>query len=347
MPDTLPPVDTSVSVPESVRRAAAEAEAAHKAAYQSSDAPPAADAAPAATPTWLAAEAAHKAAPAVASPHAEPTPPVTAPAPPAGERDWEARYNSMKGRFDQSQRTIGSMQAQMQELGDELVRTQAVLTPRQQPRQQPQQQPVKLLTDQDRADYGPELIDVVQRAAVEAVAPKLTRLEQENQQLRQRVQQQSQQGIYAALDAEVPNWRSVNGSDRFKAWCRLPDLYSGVLRGKLLNDAFRAGQTARVAQFFRGFLAEEVATGQEPAPLPPAVERTAAVPLETLTAPGRAKPATGADNTNTPADKPIITRAQIAAFYDQVRKGAYAGRDADKARDEAIIFAAQREGRTR
>ena len=336
MPDTLPPVDTAVSVPESVRRAAAEAEARHKAAYQTPD-PVVSGETPAPVVDPATAAVADPAAPA---PDAAPAP-VAAP---QGEVDWEARYNSMKGRFDQSQRTIGSMQGQMSELGDELVRTQSLLTPRQPPQQQ---QPARLLTDQERADYGTELIEVVQKAALEAVAPEITTLKQQNQQLRQKVAQQDQQGIFAALDQAVPNWREINESDRFKAWCRLPDLYSGVLRGRLLNDAFRAGQAPRVAQFFRGFLTEEVATGQQSVTLPSAVERTAAVPLETLAAPGRAKPATGADSTGAPADKPIITRQQIAAFYDQVRKGAYAGRDADKARDEAIIFAAQREGRTR
>ena len=340
MPETLAPVDTTVSVPESVRRAAAAAEAAHKQAYQTPD-PVVNGETPA--PVVDPATAVATAEPAAQSaPIAQPAP--TPEAAPAGDVDWEARYHSMKGRFDQSQRTIGSMQGQMSELGDELVRTQSLLTPRQQPQQQ---QPQRLLTDEDKATYGEELLNVVQRAAVEAVAPEINQLRQRNQQLEKKVQQHDQNGIFAALDQAVPNWREINESDRFKAWCRLPDLYSGVLRGRLLNDAFRAGQSPRVAQFFRGFLAEEVATGQEPAPLPPAVERTAAVPLETLAAPGRAKPATGADNTNPPADKPIITRAQISAFYDQVRRGAYAGRDADKARDEAIIFAAQREGRTR
>ena len=336
MPDTLPPVDTAVSVPESVRRAAAEADARHKAAYQTPD-PVVSGETPAPVVDPATAAVADPAAPA---PDAAPAP-VAAP---QGEVDWEARYNSMKGRFDPSQRTIGSMQGQMSELGDELVRTQSLLTPRQPPQQQ---QPARLLTDQERADYGTELIEVVQKAALEAVAPEITTLKQQNQQLRQKVAQQDQQGIFAALDQAVPNWREINESDRFKAWCRLPDLYSGVLRGRLLNDAFRAGQAPRVAQFFRGFLTEEVATGQQSVTLPSAVERTAAVPLETLAAPGRAKPATGADSTSAPADKPILTRQQIAAFYDQVRKGAYAGRDADKARDEAIIFAAQREGRTR
>ena len=41
MPTSLPPIDTSVVLPASVHRAALAAEAIHKAAYQTPDAPPA------------------------------------------------------------------------------------------------------------------------------------------------------------------------------------------------------------------------------------------------------------------------------------------------------------------
>jgi hypothetical protein len=251
----------------------------------------------------------------------------------------------MKGRYEQGQRTLGSMQEQMSELGNELGRTQTLLN---QPRSQPKPPPAPLLTDEDRAAYGPELVDMVQRAAREAVSPDLTAVQQQNNQLRQQLTHQAQAGVYQNLDQEIPHWRDINSGERFKAWCRLPDLYSGVVRGKLLNDAFRAANSPRVLQFFRGFLAEEVATGQQPAPLPsPApAARTAAVPLETLAAPGRANPASG-QSSAVPADKPTYTRAEVKGFYDNVRKGVYAGRDADRARDEALIFAAQRDGRIR
>jgi hypothetical protein len=336
MPEALAAVDTSVQVPESVRRAAAASEAAHAAAYPVEPPSPAvAEIPPVETPR--------------ATPDPDAPPPVVqqpAPTPSqAADPDWEARYNSMKGRFEQSQRTIGSMQEQMSELGSELVRTQAVLrSPTVQNTQQPH------LTDEDRQTFGPELLEVTQRAALDAIEPQLTQVRQENQQLRQRLSAEAQQRVFNTLDAEIPTWRTINGSDRFKTWCRLPDLYSGMLRGKLLNDALRTANAPRVVSFFRGFLAEEIATGQVPdpqAPPPaPVPDRAAAVPLANLAAPGRAKPATGSP-TGVPADKPIITRAQIAAFYDQVRKGVYAGRDADRTTDEAIIFAAQREGRVR
>ena len=262
---------------------------------------------------------------------------------------WEGRYYAMEGRHKRSQVTIGSMQEQMAELGDELVRTQQAVPRRQQ--QQPQQpsQQQRLLTDADVQTYGPELIDVVKRAAREAIAPDIQHVQNQNRNISQQVTKQNTAGLYAALDAHVPDWKAVNVNPRFKAWCRSSDIYSGNVRGQLLNAAFQAADAPRVIAFFNGFLAEEAATGQaptsqpEPGATPP---RQAAVQLDTLTAPGRAKPATG-DTAVASADKPLLTRAQVAGFYDRVRKGSYVGRDTDKARDEATIFAAQRDGRIR
>jgi hypothetical protein len=48
-----------------------------------------------------------------------------------------------------------------------------------------------------------------------------------------------------------------------------------------------------------------------------------------------------------PTDKPIYTRPQIKTLYEQHRRGAYLGREAEWTRIEADIFAAQREGRIR
>ena len=49
-------------------------------------------------------------------------------------------------------------------------------------------------------------------------------------------------------------------------------------------------------------------------------------------------------NTAAPS-KRTYTRAQIQQLYEQHRKGAYAGREAEWNRIENDIFAAQREGR--
>lgn len=339
----LAPIDESVQVPESVKRAAAAAEAAHKEAYQTPDPPPEPPAEPPAeTPPAEAVTA-------PVTPEPEPTPPAPEPPPtppaPVTPEQWEHRYHSMRGRYEQASTTIGTMQEQMQQLGDELMRTQSML---QQRTPQAPPPPKKLITDEDVKVYGPELLDVVTRAAEEAMTPKFTAIEQENRQLRQQVQQQSQRSVHDMLNAEVPNWREINKNPRFVQWLRLPDIYSGEIRQSMLNRAFQAAQAPRVAAFFKGFINDEVATGQMAPPTdPPAAQapRVAAVSLESLAAPGRARPATG--DSQVPLDKPIYSRNQIADFYTLVRQGKYNGRDQDKQRDEAAIFAAQREGRVR
>ncbi len=353
MPAALAPVDTNVTLPPSVIRAAEIANAAHQAVYGDQPQPdtnPQPEATPAPQPdTNPQPEAPPQPQP---EPTPAPQPEPSADQGPVSAEEWQHRYNSMRGRFEQSQRTIGSMQEQMSELGDELVRTQQLLTQPQRRQQAPQPapQPVQVLTDEDKATYGPEFLEVVKRAAAEVVQPQIQRVERQTQQVNQRVVQQTQAGVYQTLGEEIPNWQAINNSPRFKEWMRLPDLYSGVVRGKLLRDAFQAANAPRVVAFFRGFLAEEVATGQQPdptgqqpAPQPPA--RTPAVPLESLAAPGRARPATG--DTSTPADKPVFTRAQIAFFYSQAGRQSYVGREDDRKRDENALFLAQREGRVK
>jgi hypothetical protein len=113
----------------------------------------------------------------------------------------------------------------------------------------------------------------------------------------------------------APNWREINRNPRWLQWLQEIDSLSGRTRQQLLNDATAAGDAPRVIAFFRGFQQE---VGQ---------------------APGRARPAR--------PEKPIYTRAQIAQLYSAHRKGAYVGREAEWARQDADIIAAGREGRIR
>lgn len=344
-PIPLAPVDASVKIPESVLRASAAADAMHATAYETPQPQP-------------------EPQPAEITPQPEPQPaeitpqPVAAqPAPrddtPATDAEHErARYNSMKGRWEQAQQTIGSMQEQMAQLGDELMRTQALVrggAPQPQQRTDQQPTPQRLLTPEDENNYGTDLIDFAKRAAKEAVAPEIEALRQENQSLKQRVNRSSQEGVNQTLDSVIPNWRQINVMPEWKSWLRKRDIYSGQVRQALLDSAAKAADAPRVVEFFKGFLAEEgAATGAAPAPQPQPTltqPRIAAVALDALSTPGRARPASG--NTSVPADKPVFTRQQVAKFYADVRRGAYAGREPDKARDEAAIFAAQADNRIR
>ncbi len=339
------PTDPNVRIPDHVTAASAAADAIHQQFYPKDENQPPApqkDAPPAEVP------------PVQAAPQPQAVAPEPVPAPRPGDEhvdaeEWRRRFLSMQGRYNAQVRTNAAMEEQMQQLGQELVRTQAMIQAP--PRQDaaPQQQH-NLITDEDRESYGDGLIDLTRRAAREAIAPELDALRAENQRLTSRVQSTGRRELFATLDQRMPNWRAINVAPQFKAWLRLPNVYTGQVRGSMLKAAVDGAEAPKVLQLFNDFLAEAQATGQmaptaqiEP-PAPPA-PRTPAMPLETLAAPGRARPAPG--DTQVPSEKPIYSRAQISKFYDDSRKGLYAGRLAEYQATEADMQMAQREGRIR
>jgi hypothetical protein len=117
------------------------------------------------------------------------------------------------------------------------------------------------LTYEDERNFGPEILDVAQRAARQAMAPVMSRLEQENEELREGLQRTVKTSIDRELDAAVPNWRQVNQDVRWFQWLADYDVYSGYRRQDLLNDATVKGDAGRVVAIFRGFLA---AAGGQP-----------------------------------------------------------------------------------
>lgn len=280
-------------------------------------------------------------------------PPAAAPPPPPAEDEspeaWKRRYLRMQGQFTASQKTIGEMQEQMTQLGNELLYANRVAS---QPRQAPQQAappPPAYLTEADVQNYGSDLLDVTQRAAMQAVAPQLRNLEQQNAELQQRLAKEARRGLDQAVELAIPNFREIDRNPRWHNWLLGVDVFSGRVRQQLLDEAISSAAAPRVISFFRGFLTEEQATGHlepEPQSRQAAAPREAAVPLVSLAAPGRVRPATGGDS-SVPPDRPIYTRAQIAQLYAMHRKGAYVGREAEWARQDADIIAAGREGRVR
>jgi hypothetical protein len=362
-------VDPNVRVPDHVKAEAARAEAIHKQVYKEDLPQPVqpehTHATPAAQPGDAAAaaeEAARAEAARAAAAAADPQPQHTDPQPKPGvssedegvsAAEWRHRFLSMKGRFDAVTRQQGADRQQMQELADELTRTQSLLQAPASRSQAPAtpRDHKKLITEQDRETYGDDLIDVARRVAMETVGPEIESLRAENQNLKKDATTRGQRELRDALRTAVPDWQAINTSPQFLQWLALPNIYTGQVRRDMLRAAYGAADAPRVIALFRDFVTEVKATGQtvqtpqgeqqEDKPAP----RTAAVDLGTLAAPGKAKPASG--DTAMPADKPFITRAQITKFYDDKRRGFYAGREALAAQFEADLTVAQREGRVR
>lgn len=331
----LNPVDPNVKIPDAVKALGSAADELHKAVYNSD--PPAGDEAliePASEESKFTEKPLTLDTP---KEEAKVTPQVT-------DESWEHRYNSMKGRFDRAtqqlsaqaervaalERMLASMQAQPQETASELKAE-------------------RLITPEEEADYGHEFLAVVGKKAQEALMPTIRKYEDEIASLRAQlkgvgsyVAQDAQTRMTDTLDRDVPTWREQNVNPEFLQWLALPDPYSGDIRHNMLKAAWERHDGPRVAAFFKGFLAEEAA--YRPAGSEPPAASAGKVSLESLAAPGRAKTAAAS---NAPAEKPLITSAQITKFYADAAAGRYAGRDEEKARFEKAIFEAQREGRIR
>ena len=332
-------VDPDIKVPQSVRDAGARSEAIQRALIGEAE-PSVLEPPPGETP----------------SPPPETPPSEPSPQPPAEEalppEEWERRFKAMKGRYDQLNGTVGTMGEQLQRLQNE----NAILR---QPAPPPPGTMAPLLTEQEVADYGPEFIDVVRRAATEVAAP----LQEEIQRLRSQmgtVQQETSNAfltrMHATIGGLVPDWQEINRNQSFMNWVSLPEVYSGVIRQQLMQEAWNNGDALRVAAFFQAFLAEAAAvdprqgTHAQPSPprmvpaqqpgAPGIVPLATRLSLDQLAAPGRAH-----SGTQQPASKPVYTAQDISRFYTECAAGKWRAREAERSAIDADIIAAQHEGR--
>jgi hypothetical protein len=343
-------VDESVKIPKAISDAGKRADAIQQALIGSETAPVTGDGNPDGAPDDGTSSAPLQAPPS--------DPPILEGEPAAGET-WERRFKGLQGRYDRDVRQTREALAQM---SDQIVRLQnenaslrpvaaAAATAQPPP-------PASLISDQERQEYGEEFIDVSRRIAQEVAAPLVNEITSLRSQLGM-VQQETGNSFMTRMNegigSVVKNWREINQHPRFIEWAKLPDVFSGAIRQQLMQDAWNAGDTRRVAAFFQAFLAEEATVDPQRAngharpaarltvtPVSPTATFQPTAPqmtLEDLAAPGRAHSAA------LPAEKPVYSSADIARFYTDVKLGRYRGREQQQVAIDADIMAAGREGR--
>lgn len=332
MKKTFAPVDNEVKIPDAVKAMGAAADELHRQAYNVE----AAEAPAPETPVEPAPE------PVAEKPLTAEPPKVTQQ---VSDESWEHRYNSMKGRFDRAQQQM-TQQAERIASMERLISTMQASTP--QHVESNELKAERLITPEEEADYGPDFLQVVGKKAKEELLPelrkaydKISSLEAQLKGVGSYVQQDAQGRMMESLDREMPGWREQNVNPEFLQWLALPDPYSGDIRHNMLKAAWERHDGPRVAAFFKGFLAEEAAY-RGPASSETPASPAGKVSLENFAAPGRAKTAAASV---APAEKPIITSAQISRFYADCAAGRYNGRNDEKLKFEKAIFEAQREGR--
>lgn len=269
-------------------------------------------------------------------------------------KDWKQKYSVLKGKYDaevprlsESLREANSRIARLEDKIAE-VATQTIKPPVDEPRAD--------FTPEEIADYGEDLLDVMGRKARSIVEqeyrPQINQLQTELSTMKtqlgetgQKVAKQETNEVFAQLDATVKDWRNINVDPEFHEWLDQADPYSGQTRKDLMLQAFNRKHAHQVKAFFDGFMKENAVVVPQAADSQPSGQggmQESRLDLGNYVAPGTPK---GGGQAGAPKEKRSWTNAEIGRFYGQVQKGHYKNRPEDKARIEADIVAATREGR--
>jgi hypothetical protein len=289
----------------------------------------------------------------------EAPPPPPAPAP----EGWEQKYRVLQGKYNAEvprlQKMANEQSTAIDQLQKQLTATQMMLASLNQPKAASgQAAPVagtKLVKDEEIQEFGSDLYDFIRRTAQEAVGPdldaKLRPVQQQVEEARSAASEVARERaltkrdkVFAALERAVPNWQAVNTDEGFLAWLDQADPYSGFRRGDLLKQAFERHDAPRVVMFFEGYRAENAAV-TPPSPTAGAPDSGSRQRLDELVAPGTVR--AGSAGAPNEAGKRVWTQKEVAAFYHDVTTGKFRTRADEKARLEADIIAAGREGRIR
>lgn len=356
-------------LPPAVRKAAAQADAIIADLNKSQNDP-------ASEPASDPAQPAQEPAPAPAAASSEPaSEPASDPAP--KREDWKQKYNVLKGKYDaevprlsaelrESRTAIAGLQEQVTNLNVTLAAVKEVQ------KEPPAPAPKPVLTPEEIDNFGPDLIDVIERKAQEVadrmIADRIGKVESSVKQVSENVAstqksvaESARERLYTRLDDEVAGWETINKQPAFVDWLRVADDFSGQPRGALLRAAFERNDADRVVKIFKSFQAENVGDENDPDPSAPTGDDPAPTGddpapagsqqgLDELVAPGT--PKTGSSDAQQESGKGRIwTQSDIRAFYTRKNELIKARPNAELPEDmlqaERDIFVAQREGRVR
>lgn len=241
--------------------------------------------------------------------------------------DYEQKYRTLQGMFNAEMNRLKGALAEkdnrISELQNEISESETA-----------NEEPVEFGTEDDRANFGSDFVDLVERG----VAARTSQYQDEIKQLKAQVAQMGSQLNQAGQNAEVgrravflneldqmyPEWRQLNSDKGFLAWLKEPDPVSGIVRNDLLQKYNSDMNSYQVINIFRAY-------GGNPS----YQQRTPN--LARQVSPSRGRP------TQAPNGKPVYTEAQIKDFYDGVRRHYYTDEQADAI--EKDIELAYAEGR--
>jgi hypothetical protein len=260
--------------------------------------------------------------------------PTAAPAPAAQDPTLEQKYRTLQGIHRGLTEKVGTLEAEVQALR---AKVSAPPPPAPTPAPQPAADP------KDVEAFGLDMVSMVQRtteayltAARQAIEQRFAAIEGAVEALKQTLQgtsqavaQTAEEAFFEKLTQLVPDWLRVNASQEFLAFLAEADPIYGVPRQAALDAAQAKNDANRAANVFKAFIAT--------LPPPPATP-----PSESPSPRGAGSPP--------PPPAPqaqLVPQSEITAFYNDVARGKWRGRDQERLTKEAFYNAAIAEGRVR
>lgn len=256
------------------------------------------------------------------------------------DEKWAHKYHTLKGMYDAEVPRLHSQVREMQTQIQQLIADKAEIEARK--AEVPQVD--SLITDEDKEAFGPDLIDLIERATNSKVATLANReaeLVKEIKELKGQLGNVTERQVVSEKDRflsslaqQVPDWETLNIDPGFLSWLQEVDPVYGIPKQVALSNAYEGGDVARVATIFNSYKgtlaprAPKAKTGQQE--------------LQRQVAPTRTR--SGTPPTNSESEQ-YFTNQDIEQFYTDWRRGVYD--DAEAAIMEKQIHAAAAEGRIR
>ncbi len=260
----------------------------------------------------------------------------------------EQRYRTLQGMYNAD---TTRLRGENQQLSNRLTQLEQLLATLSSQAQQPAgaEPAAQLVTAKDVEEYG-DSIGVMRRVSQEEAAKterRIAELEQRLQamqtsviprveQVAHRQAMSAEQTFWAELSAAVPDFRQTNDNREFQSWLLEVDPLTGLTRQTYLEDAQRNLDSRRVASIFSTWRAFSGHAAAQPNRAASASE------LDRQVSPGRGRSSGSVPAVNAPK---TFSQPEIAKFFDDVRKGVYRGREAERDQIERDIFAAARNSR--
>lgn len=266
--------------------------------------------------------------------------PQPSPAPQQPQNEWEQRYKVLQGKFNNE---VPSLHHQVKDLTRKLQDQSERMEQLSRSQETKQAEQKQAADPKDVDAFGADLVEMVQRVTQQTLGgitakmdgllsgfqQRLAYVEQQLQGTSQTVAYTAEQTFFAQLSKAVPDWEKINADQRFLTWLGEVDPVLGSNRQAALDTAQKNMDANRVAAIFRAFES--------------ALPKTPVKPGNNLSK--QISPSSVASAAPTPTDKPILTQAQVQAYYKDVATGKYRGREAEAAKLESIINQALAENR--